>query len=48
MGHPCGTGFKGMKGSWRVAEAWHCEKPGEATGKGAASFPVEGPKLKGS
>ena len=25
--HPGGTGFKGMKGSWRAAEAWHCERP---------------------
>ena len=26
--HPGGTGFKGMKGSWRTAEAWHCKRPG--------------------
>ena len=23
--HPGGTGFEGMKGSWRTAEAWHSE-----------------------
>ena len=24
-----GSGFEGMKGSWRTAEAWHSERPGE-------------------
>jgi hypothetical protein len=27
--------------SWRVAEIWHCEKPDEANGEGAASVAVE-------
>ena len=29
-------------------DAWHCERPGEVTGEGAASVAVEGPGLKGS
>jgi hypothetical protein len=41
--HPGGTGFEGMKGSWRTAEAWHCERLGE----GAASVSVDSPVLKG-
>jgi hypothetical protein len=24
---PGGTGFESMKGSWKAAEAWHCERP---------------------
>jgi hypothetical protein len=24
---PVYPGFEGMKGSWRVAEAWSCERP---------------------
>jgi hypothetical protein len=47
-GHPDGTGFEGMKGSRRAAEARHCEKPWKATGEGAASIEVDGPGLKGS
>ena len=46
--HPDGTGFEGIKGSWRAAEAWHCERPWEAIGEGAASVANEGPGLKGS
>jgi hypothetical protein len=30
-----------MKGSWRAAEAWHCESPGKAIGECAA---VVGPR----
>ena len=26
--HPGGTGFEGMKVSWRAAEVWHCESHG--------------------
>lgn len=37
-----------MKGSWRKAETWHWERPGEATGESAASVALEGPGLKGS
>ena len=37
-----------MKKSWRAAEAWHCERPGEATGEGAALVAVEGQGLKES
>ena len=46
--HPDGIGFKNMKGSQREAEAWHCERPGKAMGKGAAPMTAEGPRLKGS
>ena len=46
--HPGGNGFEGRKGSWRAAEAWHCERSGKATGEGAASIAAEGPRLKGS
>lgn len=27
----------GLMRSWRTAEAWHCEKPGEAIGEDTAS-----------
>ena len=47
-GHLGGTGYEGMKGSWRAAEAWHCEYPGEAIDEGTASVAVDGPRLKGS
>jgi hypothetical protein len=43
--HPGDTGFEGMKGSWRAAEDWHCERPWKAIGEGAAS---DDPGLKGS
>ena len=33
-----------MKGSWRVAEAWLYERPGES----AASVAVDGPGMKES
>jgi hypothetical protein len=39
--HPAGTGFEGMKGSWRTAEAWHCEKSEKTVGEGAASGAVD-------
>ena len=45
--HPGGTGSEGMKGSWRAAEAWHCERPGEVTFEGTASEAVESPELRG-
>ena len=32
--HPGGTGFEGMKRSWRETEAWRCERSGEDTGEG--------------
>jgi hypothetical protein len=47
-GHPGGTGFEGMKGSRRAAEAQHCKRPWEAIGEGAASVATDGPGLKGS
>jgi hypothetical protein len=47
-GHPGGTGFEGMKGSCRAAEAWYCERPWKAIGEGAASVAINGPGLKGS
>jgi hypothetical protein len=37
-----------MKGSWIAAEAWHCERPGKATGEGVISVAVDSPGLKGS
>ena len=46
--HPGGTGFEGMKGSHRAAEARHCERPWKAIGEGAASVAIDGPGLKGS
>ena len=46
--YPDGTGFEGMKGSYRAAEAWYCERPGKAIGEGAASVAIDGPGLKGS
>jgi hypothetical protein len=35
--YPDGTGFEGMKGSWRAAKSWFCERPGKASGECAAS-----------
>jgi hypothetical protein len=47
--HPGGTGFEGMKGSCRTAEAWHCERPPwKAIGEDAASVAIGGPGQKGS
>ena len=46
--HTGGTGFEGMKESWRTAEAWHCESPQKAIGEGAVSVAVEGQGLNGS
>ena len=46
--HPDGTGLEGIGGSWRTAEAWHCERPGKAICEGVASVVVDGPELKGS
>jgi hypothetical protein len=46
--HPGGTGSKGLKGSWRVAEIWNCEWSWKAIGK-AAALVVDGiPGLKES
>ena len=36
-----------LKHEWVAADAWHCARPGEAIGEGAASVAVEGPGLKG-
>jgi hypothetical protein len=47
-GHPGGTGFEGMKGSQRAAEAQYCETPWKAIGEGAASVAIDSPGLKGS
>lgn len=46
--HPGGTVFEGIKWSWRAAEAWQHEKPGEATGENIASVAVEVQGLNGS
>lgn len=43
---PGGTSFEGTRGSWKTAEAWHCERPVEAISEGAASVEVEVPGLK--
>lgn len=40
---PGSTGFKGMKGSWKAAEPWHCDRSGETTGGSAASVSTETP-----
>ena len=40
--YPGGTGFEGMKGSHRAAEARHCERPWKAIGEGAASVAIGG------
>lgn len=45
---PGGTVFEGIKWSWRAAEAWQHEKPGEATGENIASVAVEVQGLNGS
>jgi hypothetical protein len=44
-GQPGGTGFEGMKGSQRAAEAQHCERPWKAIGEGAASISIDSPGL---
>jgi hypothetical protein len=46
--HPSGTGFGGIKGSWRAAEAWTCKRPAKAIGEGATSVAVDGPGQMGS
>jgi hypothetical protein len=45
--HPGGTGFEGMKGVHRAAEARYCERPRKAIGEGATSVSIDGPGLKG-
>jgi hypothetical protein len=47
-GHPGGTGFEGMKGSRRAAEAQHCERPWKVIGEVATSVAIDSPGLKGS
>ena len=37
-----------LKHEGAAPDAWHCERPGEAIGEGAASVAVEGPGMKGS
>ena len=46
--HPEGTSFEGIKGSWRTAEVWYHERPGEVTGEGTVSVALEDPGVKGS
>lgn len=46
-GHSGGAGSEGVQGSWRAAEAWLWERPGEAIGGGSTLVLVEGPGLKG-
>jgi hypothetical protein len=47
-GHPGSTGFEGMKGSCRAAEAQYCERPWKAIGEGAASVAINDLGLEGS
>ena len=35
-----------MKGLWRIAGAWHCERPGKDSGEGTGSVAVEDPELE--
>ena len=37
-----------MKGSWRAAEAWQCERPGKAIGEGSALVAVDSTGIKRS
>jgi hypothetical protein len=46
--HSGGTGFEGMKGSWRAAEVWHCERELKVIVEGSASVAVDSPSLMGS
>jgi hypothetical protein len=46
--YPGATGFEGMKGSRRAAEAWHWDRLGNDIGESAASVAIKGPGLKGS
>ena len=46
--HLGGTGFEGMKGSMKAAEAWYCERPKKAISESSASVAVDRPVLKGS
>jgi hypothetical protein len=46
--YPSGIGFKGMKVSWRAAEAWDCERPRKAIGEGATSIAVDSLDVRGS
>ena len=46
--HLCGTGFEGMKGSCRAAEAQHSERSQKAIGEDAASAAIDVPGQKGS
>ena len=46
--HADGTGFTGMRGSWRAAEACHYESPRKTNGESAASVAVDSPRLKRS
>lgn len=43
-----GTVSEFIKGSWRTAEAWNCENPGEVIGEGTASLAIEALGLNGS
>jgi len=45
--HPGDNDFEGIKESWKVAEAWHDERPGKANGEDSASVAVDDPGLKG-
>lgn len=42
--HP--GGFEGMQGSWRAAEARHCERSGKVIGEAGPSVAIEDPGLE--
>jgi hypothetical protein len=46
--YPGDTGFEGMKGSRRAAEAQHCERPWKAICQGTASVAIDDSGPKGS
>ena len=42
------TNFEGIEDSWKIAEVWHSQRPGEAIDEGETSMAVEEPGLKRS
>ena len=48
INHPGGTGFEGIKISWRAFGAWHCEGLWKAIGESVASLAIGNQELKGS
>jgi hypothetical protein len=46
--HPGVTGFEAMKGSWKAAKAWHCERPQKVIGEGTDSVTTDSLGMKES